>query len=243
MSLDPFQLAKDLFAGASVLAVIATIVGYALANYLGRRLDRIEKSAEEIRTTSLGLKKDMRGEERGELVAFRVAVETWEDFLQTVMFDYSMAPPDQADVAKFYDRDKKLFLEVKIAVVKVGIYLRNHDLEQKLMSAVIKLRQTYYPLISLTLPRLIDLQAQLMPIEIKRKNFADSGMKDMTYALTVEDRDKSAALQQALTEEMRTFSAQLLAQYQEVAEQLVDLKDAVNAYIYRPVTRAGLDAD
>jgi hypothetical protein len=35
----------------------------------------------------------------------------------------------------------------------------------------------------------------------------------------------------------------LLAKYREVAEQLVDLKNAVNKYIYRPVTQAGLDAD
>lgn len=243
MSIDLFELAKVLFAGASVSAVIAAIVGYALAAYFGRRLDRIEKSAEEIRTTSLGLKKDMRSEERSELVAFRVAVEKWENFLQTMVFDFSMAPPDKADVVKFYKKDKNLFLEVKIAVVKVGIYLRNPDLEQQLMSTVMKVRQIYYPLISMTLPKLIDLQAELAPIEIKRKHFADSGMKDMTFAPTIEERDKSAALQAALTEEMRTFSAQLLAKYREVAEQLVDLKNAVNKYIYRPVTQAGLDAD
>jgi hypothetical protein len=243
MSVDLYQLAKDLFAGASISAVIATAVAYALASYFGRRLDRIEKSAEEIRTTSLGLKKDMRGEERSELVAFRVAVEKWQDFLLRLVFDYTMAPPDKADIAKFYNEDNTLFLEVKIAVVKLGIYLRDAKLEQQLMDAVMKVRQIYYPLISMTLPKLIDLQAELAPIEIKRKHFADSGMQDMTFAPTIEERDKSAVLQAALTEEMRAFSAQLLAKYSEVAEQLVDLKNAVNKYIYRPVTQARLDAD
>jgi len=184
---DLFELAKALLPGASVLAVVVTIVGYALAAYIKRRFDQIdkkadllEKRAEEIRATSLELKKDMRDEERGELVTFRVAVEKWENFLQTVVFDFSMAPPDKADVVKFYEEDKNLFVEVKIAVVKVGIYLRNPDLEQQLMSTVMKVRQIYYPLISMTLPKLIDLQAELAPIEIKRRHFADSGMQDMT---------------------------------------------------------------
>lgn len=250
MSMDLFVMAKELLPGASVLAVIVTVVGYALAAYIGRRFDQIdkradllEKRAEEIRATSLELKKDMRGEERGELVTFRVAVEKWEDFLQRLVFDYTMAPPDKADIAKFYEADTTLFLEVKIAVVKVGIYLRDSKLEEQLMAAVTKVRNTYYPLISATLPNLIDLQMQLAPIEIKRKNFADSGMTNMTYAPTVEDRDKAAALQAALTEAMRTFSAQLIAQYRAVAEQLVDVKNAVNTYIYRPVTQAGLDKD
>jgi hypothetical protein len=247
---DMFVMAKELLPGASVLAVIVTIVGYALAAYIKRRFDQIdkksdllEKRAEEIRATSLELKKDMRGEERGDLVTFRVAVEKWEDFLQRLVFDYTMAPPDKADIAGFYQEDNKLFLEVKIAVVKVGIYLRDPELERQLMGAVGKVRNTYYPLISATLPDLIDLQTQLAPIEIKRKNFANSGMTDMTYAPTAEDRDRAAALQSALTDATRTFSTQLLAQYRAVAEQLVGVKNAVNIYIYRPVTQAGLEKD
>jgi len=93
------------------------------------------------------------------------------------------------------------------------------------------------------LPNLIDLQMQLAPIEIKRKKFADSGMTDMAHAPTAQDRDSAAALQAALTEATRAFSAQLIAQYRAVAEQLADLKNAVNTYIYRPVTQAALDKD
>ena len=250
MSIPVFEMAEHLLPGASVLAVIVSIVGYALAAYIGRRFDQIdkktdllEKRAEEIRTTSLDLKKDMRGEERGELVAFRVAVEKWQDFLQRLVFDYTMAPPDNADIVKFYEADNTLFLEVKITVVKVGIYLRDPKLEHQLMDAVGKVRNTYYPLISATLPNLIDLQMQLAPIEIKRKKFADSGMTDMAHAPTAQDRDNAAALQAALTEATRAFSAQLIAQYRAVAEQLADLKNAVNTYIYRPVTQAALDKD
>jgi len=245
-----YELAKGVIPGASIFAAIVAIVGYALAAYIGRRFDQIdkkadqiEKRAEEIRITSLELKKDMRGEERGELVTFRVAVEKWEDFLLRLVFDYTMTPPDKVDIAKFYNEDNTLFLEVKIAIVKVGIYLRDARLEQQLMGAVGKVRNTYYPLISQTLPSLIDLQTQLATIEIQRKNFADSGMTNMAFARTPEDRDKAAALQAALTEATRTFSAQLVTQYRAVAEQLVDVKNSVNAYIYRPVTQASLDKD
>jgi hypothetical protein len=43
---DMFVMAKELLPGASVLAVIVTIVGYALAAYIKRRFDQIDKKSD-----------------------------------------------------------------------------------------------------------------------------------------------------------------------------------------------------
>lgn len=237
------DIARTIVPGTTAAALAAAIVGYLLKLYIEKRFDRIEKSAQELRTTSLSLKQGMRTAERDALVAFRVAVEKWEDFLQSLVFDYSMMPAAAADITQLYKSDKELFLAVKIAVVTVSTYLRNRELENELMTTVLRLRQAYYPLINQSLPKLIDLQAQLMPVEIKLKKFAEGGMQDAAHAPTREDQEKSGALQQQMTDEMQQFSTSLLSQYKGIAEQLVSLKEAVNQYIYRPVTDARLDTD
>lgn len=231
------ELLKDATPGLAVAAVAV----YFLKVFLEKRLEGLAGRVEEIARTSLAVKKDLRGEERSELVAFRVAVEEWENFLQTLIFDFAMLPPSKALVEPIYQKDKDLFLKVKIAVVKVAIYLRDKELEQRLMSAVLQLRKTYYPLINEPMPRLIDLQASLLPIEHKMAAFEQSGFTNMAVAPTAEDRDRHAALQARLTEEMRLFSANLVAGYREIAEQLVALKEGINQYIYRPIHEAGID--
>jgi hypothetical protein len=170
-------------------------------------------------------------------------VEEWENFLQNVVFDFSMLPPSKAQLEPLYQKDKELFLKVKIAVVKVGIYLRDKPLELRLMAAVMQLRKTYYPIITEPIPRLIDLQSRLLPIERKMTAFEQSGLLATAVAPTVRDRNEHAALQARLTEEMRLFSENLLKEYRDIAEQLVALKDAINQYIYRPMEDAAIDKD
>jgi hypothetical protein len=238
-----YDIAMTIIPDASIAAIAVAATGYILKTFFEKRLERFEKSAEELRNTSLALKHDIRNEERSELVAFRVAVEKWENFLQTLVFDFSMMPALSADVTKLYANDKELYLEVKLAVVRASTYLRNRELELQLMAAVLQLRQTYYPLISECLPKLVDLQTELAPIEMKLKHFADGGLADMASAPSVNDREKSLALQQAMTNEMQEFSAKLLGKYRDIAEQLVNLKEGVNQYIYRPIKEARVDAD
>ena len=46
-----------------------------------------------------------------------------------------------------------------------------------------------------------------------------------------------------MTSEMKDFSTNLLGQYKDIADQLVNLKEAINQYIYRPVTEARVNAE
>jgi hypothetical protein len=255
----------DFFQGAPIILIALVVIAYFLKLFIekkveslasrsekraeaqeikaAKRTERLENRMDEIAKVSLDMKKDLRGEERGELVNFRVAVEKWEDYLQTLLFDFSMLPPSQADVASLYRQDKVLYLDVKIAVVKASTYLRKKDLELRLMAAVTKIRQTYYPMISESLPVLIDLQTKLIPLENKLKQFEQSGMKDMQFAPTTEDRETQLAMQTQMTAEMTKFSGNLLKEYRSIAEQMNELKEEINLYIYRPIHQAALDEE
>lgn len=227
----------------SIGAALVAIIGYLIKSYVDKAFDRINKTAEQLRTTSLAMKGELRREERSELVTFRVAVEKWQNFLETSVFDFAMAAPAKADVAELYKSDKELFLDVKVAVVKASTYLRDEVLEVELMAAVDRIRKTYYPIINEHMPKLIDLQTSLIPIQTKLSKFAEGDMKDMSFAPTQQDLDDSRALQAQLTEELRAFAETVTTRYEEVAEQLADLKQSINRYIYRPVTEARVDTD
>ncbi len=222
-----------------ILIILAAL--YLLKIFLEKRIEGFAGRVEEIAKTSLQIKSAIRQEERGELVAFRTAIEEWEDALQTMVFDYSMNLPSAADIASMYTRDKELYLKVKLAVVRAGIYLRDKELEQQLMRSVMKLRQTYYPLINEPMPRLIDLQARIKPYDIKLAMFEKSAFKDLSVAPTEKDREEYAALQAEMTEEMRRFAENLLKEYRGIAEQLVALKEAMNTYIYMPINHTAID--
>jgi hypothetical protein len=237
---------KDLWqflTGASIGTTVLVAIAYFGKAYFEKRPEILATSIQDIRKISLDVKRDLRLEERKELVEFRVAVEQWENFLQTVLFDYTMRPPSKADVALLYEDDKKFFLNVKIAVVKVGIYLRDKELEQELMSIVMKVRLMYYPLINDALSRLIDFQTQLIPLDMKLKQFVDSGMSNMPFAPTEQDREANLHLQQRMTAEMAAFAGKLKADYPPIAQLLANLKESMNQYIYRPIGKAEIDSD
>ena len=132
---DILEIIKE----TSPILIIIVVLAYFLRVFIEKRLEGLASRVDDIAKTSLDLKKDLRWEEGGELVAFRVAVEKWEYFLQTLLFDFSMVPPSKAKIAPLYEEDKKLFLDVRIAVVKASTYLRNQDLELQLMAAVEKI--------------------------------------------------------------------------------------------------------
>jgi len=233
----------DFFKGASLGLIIVVTVTYFLKVYLEKRIDGLIGRGTDIGRTSLDLKKSLRNEERAELLAFRVAVEKWEYALQTLLFDFTMLSPSDAQIADFYKADKELFFNVKLAVVRASTYLRDPELEVKLMGITNKIRNTYYPMIGEAMPRLIDLQAGLLPIEYKMKQFEKSGLTDMAFAPTDADREEHLRLQTEMTEETSKFASRLIDEYQNIAVQMVELKQAVNDYLYRPVARVELDHD
>ena len=111
------------------------------------------------------------------------------------------------------------------------------------MSAILKIRNTYYPLIGQHMPALIDLQTKLIVFETKLNKFQQSGMVDMTFAPTNEDREEHLRLETLMTGETNKFAEDFLQQYRSIAEQMSDLKDAINFYIYRPIKDTDIDRD
>jgi|GEM_PF-1392926 len=242
----------QLLSTASATLIASVVVAYFLKVVLEKRIDAEFRMADkradaaasrlaDIGRTSLDFKKSMRVLERDELVGFRVAVEKWEYALQNLLFDYSMGAAADASLSSFYASDKQLFLDVKLSIVKASSYLRDQALEIKLMGLVNRIRTTYYPLISASMPALIDLQAQLLPIEMKMKQFAASNFKDLSVAPNEADRAMNLQLQSAMTAEVASFASKLTAQYPQIAELLVELKEGVNAYIYRPIEDTAID--
>lgn len=242
--------------GASPALVLLVALAYFLKTYIEKKLEGLAGRGEarltrledglaakvaDIGKTSLDLKKSLRDEERAELLLFRVAVEKWEYFLQTLLTDFTMMPAAEAQIAPFYQNDKQFFLDVRLAVVRVSTYLRDRELEVQLMAAITKIRGTYYPIIFAALPRLIDLQSSLIPLEEKLKKFSDSGMQDMAFAPTPQDRENNLKTRTQMTQEMSDFSAALMKEFKSIADQLVDVKEAVNQYIYRPVHEVEVD--
>ena len=233
----------DLFKKASPLLLCLAALAYFVKVGLENKIAGIESRITEVAHSSLEIKKELRTEERACLVDFRVALLKWEDSLLTGLTDYANQPPSEAQAQTIYENDKKLFLEVETGAIRASIYLRDPKLEDRLLSSILQIRRLYYPLIYQTLPQLIDLQTQLIPIENKMKKFADSGMKDMAFAPTQQDLETSRRIQAAMTEQMRGFSEAVKTQYRPIAEQLVSLKEEINRYIYRPIASTAVDRD
>ncbi len=225
------------------LLILALVLGYFLKLIIEKRIDKRFTDLEEIAKSSLGIKSGLRESERNELVNFRVVIEEWQHFLEASVFDFAILDRAKADIPTLYEKDSKLFLAVRIAAVKASTYLRKRDLEAQLLGAIIEIRKTYYPLIDTTLPKLIDLKAQLAPIDYKLKAFEQSGFKDMTYAPTPQDRDENLRLQSLMTAEVAAFRDNLLSQYRTFAEQMNALKEAINVYIYRPIQKTDIDKE
>jgi hypothetical protein len=231
-----------LMAATPTTAVII-VIAYFLKVYLDKRVEGLAGRLDQIAQTSLDLKKGLRDEERTELVDFRVKIAEWEDFLQNVAFNYTMLPAAAASIEDIAQRDAEFFLKVKVAVVRVGIYLRDQQLEAELMQTVTNLRHAYYPLIFEALPKLIDAQTRLMPLQAKKSAYEKSNMTDLTVALTEQDRDDYAAADAQLTAELKQYSDELVKAYPPIAEDLNKLKEAINVYIYRPIHHTAVDKE
>lgn len=235
------QEIADFVKNASPLLLGLVILGYFLKVVIEKKIEVMETRLGDIARTSLDLKKELRNEERGDLVNFRVALVKWEDCLLGGLTDFSNSPPSEATVNTFYGEERKLFLEVKIGAVRVSIYLRDQPLEQRLMGSISKIRSLYDPLINRILPQLIDCQSQLLPLENKRKRYDASGMTEAAFAPTQQDLEMNRAIQAAMTALVKEFSESLLASYPPMAEELKSMKREINAYIYRAIESEKLD--
>lgn len=229
----------ELLKKASPAMLTIVVVGYflkvAAETFIAKKLEGRENRTTEIARTSLDIKKDLRTNEREDLVAFRVAIEKWEYSMQGILTRFANGTPSEDQATKIFDQDSELFLEVKITMIKACIYLQDEKLENNLSETVLNIRKLYYPIIFNSLPKLIDLQSQLAPINFKLKNFAASGGANMAFAPTPKDLEDSMRLNREMTAETKAAAEALLAQYKPIAEQLVDLKTAINKYIYRPI--------
>ena len=225
----------DLFKKASPVMLCVVIMAYFVKTAVEKKIDGVESRITEVARTSLDIKKELRSEERSDIVAFRVALTKWEDCLLGGLTEFAGQVPSQATANSFYEEEKKIFLEVKIEAVKASIYLRDEQLEQRLMGSISKIRNLYDPLINRILPQLIDLQVQLIPLEVKMNRYRESGMTNLAFAPTQEDLENNRRIQTAMTAHLKDFSDSLLAQYKPIAEELSNMKKDINRYIYRSV--------
>ena len=235
------QSILEILKASSPVVAIIIIIGYFIKIYIERKIDSFHNIIENIKSTSLDIKKDLRTEERTGLVELREVLVEWEDFLQNAIFSYSINNYSDDSLPKIIDTDQKLFLKVKMSIVKFSIYLRSEELENTLSQLVLEIRKTYYPLINDFMPKLIELKTQLGFYEFKLNKFKESGLKDMTYAPTEEDRKNNLRLQELLTEEDKKFAEALTASYTDIAVLLKEIKAIINKYVYRPITKSDID--
>jgi len=238
-----FEFLKE--SSPAVIAIAA--FAYFLKRFLEKKIDalaaRNDKRIEGIAEASLDIKTDLRTEERGNIVDLRVAIEEWEYFLQTLLFNYSNTSAAKADINPIFKEEAEKYGQVRINAVKVGAYVRDWEFETQIMDTIQKIRTTTLPLIHEFIPRLIDIHAQLLPIQTRSDAIMVGKMKGISLEQATADQARSAELNEELTNLSREFSDRLISEYQPVVDELVDLKIAINNYVYRPIESTSIDVD
>lgn len=247
MVMEAFLMALTNSSPVLITIAVITYIAWAfaekrltdLAAQQGKLFDNALEIRNEIGRTSLDIKSKLREEERGDLVEFRVALERWQDFLLTGIGGLAMAAPiDPKTIPTLYEKDNGLFLDVKVALVKATMYLRSQELEEQLMQAVLQIRQTYYPLIGEAMSRIVSVQGDLAVLSARLAAAQQRGEQ-----LTQRDREEALGLQTQITEELGRFAEAFIERYPSIAEQLDDVKAAINFYIYRPIESTDIDRD
>jgi hypothetical protein len=219
----------------------------ALLLYLARQLfeGRLKSEfsrMEKLFDSSLGVKTGLRSEEKDALVEFRMKIEEWEYFLFNAVNDLmTQATLGAFDPGKFYKKDTKTFGAVRAAAVKASVLLRSRDLEKELLETIVTARGFYYPLIMKAINETIVINQHLMPYVMKNKHWEKGDFKDASLAPSQEDAARMNELQCQLTASLAEFSRELIANYVPIAEQLDELKDKINAHIYRALDTHKID--
>jgi hypothetical protein len=71
--------------------------------------------------------------------------------------------------------------------------------------------------------------------------FEESGLKDLSVALSPTEAAKVLDLRTDMTAALAEYGTALVAHYKPIAEQLYDLKEKINVYVYRPLTTHKID--
>ena len=223
------------------------ILALAVLAYVGRNwFESMLKSrfavAEQRIAASLAIRAGLRSHEQNELVAFRIAVEKWEYFLQSGIGDLTMqAESKDFEPADFHKSDLKLFGNVRLAAVKASIFLCDPNLEIELLKTIATIRALYYPLLETTMHDLLETQEQMLPYLNRLRLFEASGQKDTVIALTADEAQVLISLRHQMTAVLQGFAENLSSQYRSIAEQLYELKDKINVRTYRPLTNSEVD--
>jgi hypothetical protein len=236
---------------APLWMILGALLLYAARQFFEGRLKSEFARMEKLVDSSLGLKTGLRTQEQEALIEFRIAVETWEYFLQSGIGDLSMKSElGTFEPADFHEADSKAYGAVRMAAVKASVLLRSRTLEVELLQTIGAIRQLYYPLVQKTVSETVALQEQIAPYAIRIRLFDQSGMKDPSVAMSAEDAARMSELRHAMTAVLADYCAALVANYRPIAEQLYELKEKINAHVYRPLDThridepaAGLDDD
>lgn len=237
-----FELLKQ-----SPLVILIVALGYFGKVYVESEINSVNARVTEISKSSLSIKEDLRGEERQALIEFRIALERWEHFLFSSLTNFSTRKITNESINEFYGKESQLQLAVKEGIAKIGIIAQDEDIYTSTYTIIINISNTYNPLINKHLPVLIDLQAELEPIEYRMMMFEQSMKGGAEFEYTLEqaklDQQQNQAIQAQLTEVIQQYSNELLEIYPKLVEQLTDLKISMNAQVYRPITSDRIDED
>jgi hypothetical protein len=223
------------------------MIGGALVLYLAQqmfegRLKSHFSRVEKLMDRSLGLKTDLRTREQDALVEFRLAIEAWEYFLQHGIADLSIEMDlGTFEPADFHKADVIAFGNVRQAAVKASVLVRSRDLEVELLHAINTVRALYYPLVQTAMSQIITIQGEIAPFSARLRLFEESGLKDMSVALSATEAAKVLDLRTDMTAVLAEYGTALVGQYKPIAEQLYDLKEKINVYVYRPLTNVQID--
>lgn len=232
---------------ASATVLIIAAFAYFLKRFIEKKLDgfaeRSEKRFESIVDASIDIKTALRHEERKHIVELRAAMEEWEFFLQSLLTRFSNMQASDADINKILEEENDHFRKVRLQVVRIAAYVRDWEFENQILEAIQKIRTTYSPLIFELIPEIIDVHAELMPIQQRMNAISEGKMDGITLDQTKLDQKNHTRLMKALTDVNQRFSDSLVGKYQVVANELVDLKLAINNYVYRPITSTSLEED
>ena len=222
--------------------ILGALLVYLARQFFEGRLKSEFARMEKLVDSSLGLKTGLRTQEQDALIDFRMAVETWEYFLQSGIGDLTMKSElGTFEPADFHEADSKAYGAVRMAAVKASVLLRSRALDVELLQTIGAIRQLYYPLVQKTVSETIALQEQIAPFAARMRLFEQSGMKDLSIALTADDAARMAELRHAMTAALADYCAELVVNYQPIAEQLYELKEKINVHVYRPLDTYRID--
>lgn len=240
--MDIIKLAKE-----SPRYIIIIVLAFLGKLYIEKKIDAVNARVAGISETSLGIKADLRTEERQSLVEFRVALEKWEHHLFTSLTYISTRAISTELINTHYEQQDNLQLEVKVALAKLGVVLQNEDLYVSAVSIIVDISRTHSPIFNERLPVLIDLQAEAEPLEFEAQQLIESAKAGKSQPGTI-DRLKEIQIQLADIGTRRTTVMQEAADetvkvYPALVEKLVTLKEVMNAQVYRAMNSDQIDEE